>query len=73
MTAYLDKESAKRLHNMNKSKDNLKGKANKKKELLKATSECLKLAEKVLVRPHALLCSLEEEIHTCLISIHGTL
>ena len=72
-TAHVDKESAKRLRNMIKSKDNLKGKAKKKRELLKATNECLKLAEKVLVRPHALLCTLEEEIHTCLISIHGTL
>ena len=50
--------------------DNLKGKANKKRDLLKATSECLKLAKKILVWPHALLCSLKEEIYTCPISIH---
>ena len=70
-SAYYDQENAKRLHALVKNKDNLKAKPSKKKELLTETIECMKLAEKVLVRPHALLCYLEEEVHTCLILEYG--
>ena len=66
-SCYKDKDGSKKLSAL------MKNKAGQKtpKQVLQATVSCTETAERVLQRPHALLCQLEDEVHCCLIELYG--
>ena len=62
--AYKDKTSINKLQPLLKAKDKkLKNAEVSNLEKLKICIDCMKLAESILNRPHALLCELENDLH----------
>ena len=62
--AYKDKTSINKLQPLLKAKDKkLKNDEVSNLEKLKICIDCMKLAESILNRPHALLCELENDLH----------
>ena len=71
-TAYKDKTAVNKLHSMVKTKDKkLKRPEISNSEKVKICMDCMKLADTILKRPHALLCALEDDLHRSLYALYS--
>ena len=70
-TAYKDKNLINKLLPLLKVRDkNLKKKDVSNSEKVRICVDCMKLADAILKRPHALLCELEKDLHRYLFAYY---